>query len=1079
MKNHGVCRRTLVFLVVLLCAQAASAHLQGTWTGTIRVNEVCDFSGGQRAVSWTSPVRFLITETGEDFVGNFVVERVPEFDSNCAVTANTFPFAVSIFGSSSSPVAFQGTLIGFDREAIPVSGTVNGTAMTMTIGSDITATASLTQVDSQSPGSALSGQYSGSYTVTPRCPNGQFATTGTLGGPLLQTGDALTGWLVGNEQRHTDQDQQGNCFFHDVQKTIPIFLNATIAGSAIQGFLLPFDVNDSGDGGNDEPVPFSGSIAGNTIMGSATEAGGGITFTLNRTSSAPGPIITEFRADPSSTGAGQAVTLRWSAVNATSVSIDNGVGPQQPAGSVVVRPVMTTRYTLTATGSGGTATATATVTISAAGGAHVVVSNPPKGFVQRAGEGGGSDTFTLSNLGEGPANITLTPSGNFFTVSPTTLSIGAGTSRVITISGTPQPAGSHQGQVAVTGDGVRGETSVRVQMLSATPPAGKVDPKPTEARSEVSSQQGQGASGSVGFTNHGSATLQGIAVSDVLWIVPQSGIITIAAGQTTQVAFTIDASKRPNDAPIGALTGKISLVFLGGAGSNLTTGILGSGGAQSSSVSVTLVHVARPSVAQGAPPPLQPGERALFVSGVSSAPRVTDLILANPSTSSVGSLRLYFSGQSGVAQNATLPPLAPNNVMAFPAVVKTVFAAPSASGSAQVRASDVSRISIAATHLRTSAPVGTFGTALPVFHSDRGVSAGGQIVLPGVTRAPGMQTDVVVQELTGNAAAFQVEFLDSTGGVVASLAQQGLAAFAVARFDDVVPSAATAARIRNVSVGQARIAAYGVIGTGSGDAWVVTDPTAEGSATDVLIVPLIGAEAETLLFVTNRNEAGGSIAIDIRAAAPGRRRAVSRGTTSTSLRPEIDAASTMNLAPFATSAVSIPSLQGYARITSASGAIAASARTFRAANGEVFGSGLPVVPASAGLVNGQMKRFPGVEDAASATRAASTPATFRTNLVLIEAGGQAAVVRVTLHYSFATSALATGQGRSTKEFPLAAGQFLQVTDLARQVIGSERESFGDLRNMSVDIEVVSGSGRIIPFLHIVDNGSGDSIVRTE
>ncbi len=1080
MRNRGVCRRTFVFVVVLLCAQTASAHLQGTWSGTIQVNEACDFSGGTRAVSWTSPARFLISETGEDFVGNVVIERVPEFDSNCAITSNTFQFTFSIIGASSSPVAFQGTAIGIDREAFPVSGSVNGTAMTLTIANQMTAT--LTQTDNQAPSSANSGQYSGSYTATASCPNGQFTTTGAMNGALFQTGNELTGTLMVTEQRHTDQDPQGNCFFHDVPKSIPVFLNATIAGSAIQGFLVPFDVNDSGQQGGNEVLPFTGTIAGSTISGSVSQTGGGapFSFALNRTSSTPGPIITEFRADPPGASAGQAVTLRWSTVSATSVSIDNGVGPQPLTGSVTVRPSVTTTYTLTATGSGGSATATATVTIGATGGSHVVVSNPPRGFVQRAGEGGGSDTFTLSNLGEGPASITLTASGNFFTVSPSTFSIAAGASQIITINGTPQPAGSYQGHVDVAGAGVPGGTVVRVQMLAATPPSGRVDPRPTEARTEVSSQQGQGASGTVGFTNHGTATLQGIAVSDVLWIVPQSGIVTIPAGQTVPVAFTIDASKRPGDAPIGALAGKMSLVYIGGTGSNLRWGTLGNG-AGSSSVSVTLVHVARPNVAQGAPPPLQPGERALFVSGVSAAPRVSDLILSNPSTSSVGDVRLYFSGLPGEAQSAILPTLQPNHVIAFPAVVKTVFGAPTASGSAQVRAPDVSRISIAATHLRTSAPSGTYGTALPVLHSDRGVGAGGQIVLPGVIRSAGLQTDLVVQELTGNAASFQVDFLNTTGGVVGSLAQQGLTAFAFARFEDVVPSDAAAARIRNVSAGSARIAAYALIETAAGDGWVVTDPATEGSATDVLIVPVIsaGPDAKTSLFLTNRNEAIGTASIDVRAAAPTRRRAVSRGTSSGSLPPEAEATSTLNLAPLATGAVPVPSVPGYVRITAPSGVIAASARTFRAANGEYFGSGLPVVSAAAALMNGQLKRFPGLEDAASSTRAAATPATFRTNLILIEAAGQPAVVRVTLHYSFAMSSLASGQARSAKEFTLAAGQFVQVTDLARQVIGSERDSFGDLRNMSADIEVVSGSGRVLPFLHMVDNGSGDSIMRTE
>jgi len=77
---------------------------------------------------------------------------------------------------------------------------------------------------------------------------------------------------------------------------------------------------------------------------------------------APAPTAT-FSAAPTSISAGQSSTLTWTSSNATTVSIDNGVGSQPLNGSIGVSPASTTTYTLTATGAGGTTTKTATVTV--------------------------------------------------------------------------------------------------------------------------------------------------------------------------------------------------------------------------------------------------------------------------------------------------------------------------------------------------------------------------------------------------------------------------------------------------------------------------------------------------------------------------------------------------------------------------------------------------------------------------------------------------------------------------------------------------------------------------------------------
>jgi len=70
-------------------------------------------------------------------------------------------------------------------------------------------------------------------------------------------------------------------------------------------------------------------------------------------------------ASPDTIDKGQSTTLTWQTTNATTVTIDNGVGTVQPSGSQQVTPTDSTTYTLTAKGEGGTQTATARVTVNA------------------------------------------------------------------------------------------------------------------------------------------------------------------------------------------------------------------------------------------------------------------------------------------------------------------------------------------------------------------------------------------------------------------------------------------------------------------------------------------------------------------------------------------------------------------------------------------------------------------------------------------------------------------------------------------------------------------------------------------
>jgi len=76
------------------------------------------------------------------------------------------------------------------------------------------------------------------------------------------------------------------------------------------------------------------------------------------------PLINSFSASPSTIPVGGSSTLSWSVTDATSVTIDPGIGSVTLTGTTTVNPTITTTYTLTATNVAGSVTATTTVTVS-------------------------------------------------------------------------------------------------------------------------------------------------------------------------------------------------------------------------------------------------------------------------------------------------------------------------------------------------------------------------------------------------------------------------------------------------------------------------------------------------------------------------------------------------------------------------------------------------------------------------------------------------------------------------------------------------------------------------------------------
>jgi hypothetical protein len=784
------------------------------------------------------------------------------------------------------------------------------------------------------------------------------------------------------------------------------------------------------------------------------------------------PIIT-FTAKPSTIIAGASATLSWSTTHADSVSIDNGVGSQPVNGSVIVSPQVSTKYTLTAGGNGGTVIAQATVNVIPSG-PRVAVATLPIGMLQQSGESGATDSSVIANIGTEASTVTISKSGDFFEIAPMSFTLQAGASQSITMTAASRPPGTYDGSFTVSGNGVAGGgITIPVHVLVATAPSGTVRPEAATARVDVSAPAGQNSSGSVAFTNTGSAAMIGIAVSDVPWILPQSGTITINPGETKDVTFSIDRSRRADsNSPFGGATGSLSLRFLG---SGTSANAVISGTTPTSTVTVTIVDVVKPGVTAGAPPPLGSGELALFVASHGSSDGIlADLLLANRSLSLLPNLRLFLTQSSLFA---SLPNLGSNLGVTLPSVSTSIFGV-DAGGSLMLRGT-LDSLAVAALRMVNTSGSAAYTSAIPVFRSDQGVGPGGRIVLSGVDRSASVRTIVVLQELSGNSGSAELQGYDGNGAPLGARVPITLSAFYSVTDDGLaVVDGTRSIVITNTGSGSSRISAYArVRSISTADAWIIVDPSFV-SGSDTMIMPMVSAPAipaQTDIYVTNVSGSTVSATLNIVSASTKRRSVRTHAVGDT----ESTASQQLSIRPLETKRTTVTPSSGYIQLTGTPGSITASARVTMTSGDTSFGSALPVLAASSAPGNGQLKRFSGVGDSSARTIAAGTSATFRSSLMLIETAGQNATVRVSVWYSLPAGVLVTAQAVSSKEFTVGANQMVVIRDLARSIIGAQRDSFGDLRDMQVDVEVTASSGRVLSYIESIDNGSGDVVIRPE
>lgn len=134
-----------------------------------------------------------------------------------------------------------------------------------------------------------------------------------------------------------------------------------------------------------------GGSSGNTGTPSATAPTTTTTATIATTTTTTiqiTPIISSFLADPGTIAAGQNLTLTWEVSNATTLSINQGIGDVSGTSSRIVTPAASATYTLAATNAHGTQTAIVSVvvgTVATAGSFPILYATqvPVSGFTSR------------------------------------------------------------------------------------------------------------------------------------------------------------------------------------------------------------------------------------------------------------------------------------------------------------------------------------------------------------------------------------------------------------------------------------------------------------------------------------------------------------------------------------------------------------------------------------------------------------------------------------------------------------------------------------------------------------------------
>jgi len=716
-------------------------------------------------------------------------------------------------------------------------------------------------------------------------------------------------------------------------------------------------------------------------------------------------------------------------------------------------------------------------------GPRIVFSKIPQGLVQRTGTGGATDTIEFANVGTIEADVSITIVGGFFTVSPTSFVISPRTKQTLTITAVPQPAGFYRGEVIVrTGGRV---ISIPVGLLSIDTPTGSVHVTSQTRRVDVNGEENTQPRGVVRFTNTGNATLYGFPVSSHPWLVPESGLVQLDPGESTNVSFICLRELR-TDVTALSVVGTLSLRYI--LGSNDVAGKTVSDTPPTTLAGVVVTDTKNPETSASAVPPLKENEVSIVVPGVGhvtgSGGRefISDLSLVNALDGlSIGDLKMYYSS-ANVSKSSPESSIAAGASVNLSDVVTSYFGESEQVGTLHLRSGSTSNLGVSANVFNKSNLAGTYGTAIPAFRSDRAAKKGDSLYITGLVQNETAHTNLYVQEMSGGgSASVTIEFFDANGSVVGTLNPQAAESFGLVQLPSQVPPGAVSARVQ-VTSDTGAVAVYATpVDDASGDTWAVADWSRQAnvSGAERQIVPVAGAAPganntnfKTDLSLTNVSSTTGSVNLTY---YPGGGTPVTKSVSLGGMQSENMTDVVRDF--FGVAGTSV----GWIAVDPESGSWQVSSRTYTQQEGDpaTFGTGVATLGDSAALTNGEYRVFGGLEDTTIETVSSGRGATFRTNLGLVEVSGNAATVRVTVTFADGNE-LAAGGADGTLDIAMQPNGFVQLSGLVRSVLGDARDtSLGDLSGVQVRVEVLSGDGTVIPYVTSTDNGTGDTVLRTE
>jgi hypothetical protein len=630
----------------------------------------------------------------------------------------------------------------------------------------------------------------------------------------------------------------------------------------------------------------------------------------------------------------------------------------------------------------------------------------------------------------------------------------------VTLHAVPKPAGSYYGYVAINGVGAAEDLYVDVVLLSSARPAGTVVATPVATRIELAGAPGSDEVGVARFRNTGSARLTGIVVSDQPWVVVPPEPITIDPGSVGEVNFRIARSRRPA-ATEGGLVANLTLVYVTGGESLTRGGIETLDGSNVSVSKVTIVDVTKPPVAGGSIPALLPGELAYFIPGLATTTTSHgDVSIINAAgASAISDLKLYFTSGTQTSV-ASMLPLGFGKAVSLPNIVGSIYGGASAPGSVQIRSKESASLAGEAKYTEVTS-AGTLSGEIPVFRGDRSIAPNAQLHLTGLTPS----AEIFVQETSGGPTVVRVQFRDASGNAGPST-DYPLVGYGLLRVSNSSSPGIVTATITDMGPGL--LTAYARNRDASGDSWSVVDwgrfyryerkdavrvpfadgaqPSQPGSRRRSVRTNAVSTHAATDLILYNpgASEARATIAV----------------TGAAERTVLVAAGATLNV-PNAggTSSAAVANIV----VTPTRGDLVVTAHSHHAAGG----SAIPVLPATAGLRLGQSQVFPTLDDSSAV----------RTSYGLTESSGKSVKVRVSIIIDETSPLTAT---ITSKTFSLAPGQQIFEAELVRSFAGAQRDTlFGDLHNLTLQFEVVEGSGSVVPFLVVTDVASGDTNVMVQ